>query len=410
MMLGRLEEAGHEIVQDIENSDLVILNTCAVKRPTLNRNLHRMRELKEMDKKVIIAGCLPLIDPEKIEELGGFEGVISCLTTDRIEEVVKKISKGKSGIETVEGESKKTGIPRYRSSDISAPVPIAEGCVSNCSYCSVKFARRELRSFPSEDIIRDIKGELKHGRREIYVTAQDTGAYGLDIDTNLPELLKKISSIPEKFRVRVGMMNPKQTKGMTEDLIDSYRSEKIYKFIHLPIQSGNDRILDKMRREYTVEDFWETVSAFKDSFSELYLATDIIVGFPGETREEFEDSCDLVRKIMPDKINLTRFTPMPNTDAKEMDQIDSEEKKRRSRKLTKIHHEVSYEKNLEYVGERAEGLVIKRGEKGGYVARIHNYKPVIVEKGRPGDFVEIEINEAKPTYLMGEVKEVKNEA
>ncbi len=167
MMLGRLKESGHKIVQDIEYSDLIILNTCAVKRPTLNRVLHRMRELKKMNKKVVIAGCLPLIDPEKNRRCRSFEGVISCLMTDRIEEVVKRISEDESGIEIVEGESKKTGIPRYRSSKISAPVPIAEGCASNCSYCSVKFARRKLRSFPPENIIEEIKRELKtEGRRD----------------------------------------------------------------------------------------------------------------------------------------------------------------------------------------------------------------------------------------------------
>lgn len=407
IMLGKLEESGHEVVDKIKEADLVVLNTCAVKRPTLNRVLHRIKELKNSDKKLVIGGCLPLIDHEKIEEAEEVEGIISCLTTDQISEVINRISKGESGIEIIEGKSKKIGMPKHRQSQISAPVPIAEGCLSNCSYCSVKFARRKLRSFPPQDIVREVENELENGRKEIYITAQDTGVYGMDIGTDLSQLLEKISSIQKKFRVRVGMMNPARTRELTDRLIESYNDNKIYKFLHLPIQSGNDEILKKMRREYTVEDFLKIVKKFRANYPDMYLATDIIVGFPGETKKKFLDTCDLMKKVKPDKINLTRFTPMPGTDAERMNQVESEIKKDRSRKMTKIHHEISYEKNRGYIGRRVEGLIVKKGKKGGYEARIHNYKPVIVEDGVPGRFASIKIKDAEPTYLIGEIEEIK---
>lgn len=407
LMLGMLEDSGHKVVEDIENSDIIIVNTCAVKRTTLNRVIYRLKELHEKpDKKVIVAGCLPLIDMEKIEKIGEFAGIISCRTTDSIEKVVERVSQGETGIKEIKGKSKKLTGRRFRKTEVSAPVPIAEGCLSNCSYCCVKFARGKLRSFKPENILREVKSELRAGRNEIYITTQDTAAYGIDIETDLPNLLEKITSIPQKFRIRVGMMNPAQAKRTMPGLLEAFNHDKIYKFLHLPVQSGNDDILREMRREYKIKDFEKIVNSFRKKFPNLYLATDIIVGFPGESEEAFRDSCNLMEKVKPDKINLTRFTPMPGTDAKEMKQIDSEEKKRRSKIMTDIHRQISYEKNREYVGEESEGLVTKKGKKGGYVARLPNYKPIIVEEVEPGEFAGIKITDAKPTYLKGRVIEV----
>ncbi len=406
MMLGRLEKAGNEIVENIEESDIIIVNTCAVKRTTLNRVIYRLKELnEEKDKSVIVAGCLPLIEIEKIEEIGEFAGIVSCLTVDKIINVVNRISNGETNIKEIEGKSEKPLGSRYRKSDISAPIPIAEGCTSNCSYCCVKFARGKLRSFEQKKIISQVKEELKEGRKEIYITTQDTAAYGLDLrnNKNLSKLLDKITNIPGDFRVRVGMMNPKNAKNILPELLKSYENEKIYTFLHAPIQSGNDRILEEMGRGYTVEDFKGIVNSFEDKFTNLHLVTDIIVGFPGETKEEFQDSCKLLKQTKPDKVNLTRFTPMPGTKAREMKQIESEEKKRRSKKMTSLLKDISLEKNQKYVGKVDKGLVIKEGKKGGYEARLNNYKPVIIEDVKPGEFAKIKITKAEPTYLEGEV-------
>lgn len=402
LMLGRLKEAGHKIVKDKENSDIVIVNTCAVKRTTLNRVFYRLKELyEENNQKIIVAGCLPLIDMEKLDRIGEFSGIISCLTTDSILNIINRIKNGEKGIKEIKGESEKTTGPRCRKSEISAPISIAEGCVCDCSFCCVKFARGNIRSSEPEKIIKSVKKELKTGRKEIYITTQDTAAYGLDIDHNLPELLDEITRISERFRVRVGMMNPGQAERVMPEILDAYVSEKIYKFLHLPVQSGNNQVLQTMNRNYSVEDFKNIVDSFRERFQDLYLATDIIVGFPGETEEYFEDSCKLVEEVRPDKINLTRFTPMPGTEAKKLEQIESEEKKRRSKKMTELHKKISLEKNQDYVGREMTGLVIKKGKKGGYETRLNNYKPAIIEDGKPGEFVKIKITKAKPTYLIG---------
>lgn len=409
LMLGRLERTGHEIVEDFEIADMVIVNTCAVKGPTMNRVLYRLKELKRNDKSILVAGCLPLIKPEAIERIGPFEGIISCQSTDSVDEVVEKIARNDSNIRVLRGGSKKIGAPRFKSSEISVPVAIAEGCMSNCSFCCVKFARGRLRSFDPKEIVEDVKNLVRSGRREILLTAQDTATYGIGSgDVRLPQLLERIALIDEKFKVRVGMMNPAPAKKLLPELVEAFDDQKIYKFLHLPVQSGNDEVLNRMRRGYTVNDFLDIVKAFESRFHELYLSTDIIVGFPGESEEAFEDSCELIERVRPDKVNLTRFTPMPRTDAKKMKQIPDKEKKRRSKKMSQIHRKIGYEKNTSYVGRTMDGLVTTKGKKGGYVVRLSNYKPAIVKEAVPGNFVKVKITEARPTYLMGEVRRMSS--
>lgn len=404
LILGRLIEAGHRVVDDIEDADLILVNTCAVKGPTQRRVLRRLEELRQLDgKKVVVAGCLPLIDQRSIDRVGTFEGMVSCHTIDSIVRVVDKIAEGKSNVRALRGTSKKLCAPRLRGSEVSAIVAISEGCTSNCSYCSVKFARGRLRSFSPGDILVEIGDALKSRQREILLTSQDTAAYGIGSNTRLPELLKEIAQLKGRFRVRVGMMNPALAKQLMPDLVDAFDSEKIYKFLHLPVQSGDDEVLGEMRRGYTAEEFLGIVSAFRERFEDLYLATDVIVGFPGEGEEAFENTCELIERVKPDKVNLTRFSPMPGTDAARMPQIEGREKKRRSRLLSAKCRAIGHERNKRYVDRTMEGLVVDHGKKGGWVVRLPNYKPAIVGRAKPGEFVEVKITEARPTYLMCEV-------
>jgi len=403
-MLGILKEAGHTIVEDIDESELIIVNTCSVTRTTLNKVIYRLKTLhEEKDQKVIVAGCLPLIDIEKVKSIGQFSGIISCLAIEKISEVAERVSKGETGIKELEGETDKGSSPRFRKNEISAPISIAEGCTSNCSYCCVKNARGALRSFDPNEIYNQVKEEVENGRKQIYITTQDTGAYGLDLkkEIRLPNLLNRLVGIPKEFRIRVGMMNPENGQTMSSFLLNSYESEKIYNFLHIPVQSGCDRILREMNRKYNAEDFLQLVDKFREKFPDIQIATDIIIGYPSETREEFQESMDILRESRPDKVNITRFTPMPNTKAAEMDQIDSEEKKRRSKRMSTLVQKISKENNQGYLGDKKKALVIEKGEKGGYKARLNNYKLAIIDDAAPGEFVNIEITDGQTTYLEG---------
>jgi len=405
LMLGCLKEAGHEPTKNLSDADVIVVNTCAVKGPTQRRVLRRLRELRELDgKPIVVAGCLPLIDLKSIERIGTFAGLVSCHSLGSISAVVETIAKGETNVRELDHLMlEKPSMPKLRSNNTSAIVAIAEGCISDCSYCSVRLARGKLRSFDEKAILLEIEKALDDGGREILLTAQDTAAYGIDSSKNLPELLNKIVDIDGKFMVRVGMMNPKTTKHILPRLLDAYESEKIYKFVHLPVQSGDDDVLQAMRRGYTVDDFLKIVEGFRERFDDLYLATDIIVGFPTEGEKEFMNSCELIEKVRPDKVNLTRFSPMPGTDATKMKRVDEREVKRRSRLLNEICHSIGHEINRNYIGRTAECLVVEEGKRGNYTARLKNYKPAIVENATIGEFAKIDITDARPTYLIGKI-------
>jgi tRNA A37 methylthiotransferase MiaB len=197
------------------------------------------------------------------------------------------------------------------------------------------------------------------------------------------------------------MMNPLNVTPILPELIDAYASEKIYKFLHLPVQSGDDDVLEAMRRGYTVDDFMVIVDAFRERFEDLYLATDVIVGFPGESNREFVHTCELIEKAKPDKVNLTRFSPMPGTDVARMPQVNGRDVARRSRLLSARCRAIGHEQNKRYIGRIFDGLVTEPGGKGGYVVRLQNFKPAIVSNAELGEFVDVKIIEARPTYLLG---------
>ncbi len=403
LMLGQLAAAGHEVVTDPTKADAIILNTCAVKGTTYRRMLRRLRELRNSDgKRVIVAGCLPLIDLASIEQIGDFAGIVSCRSVGEIAEVFERMARDEQNIRILERPPcEKPTMRKLRSSKVGAIVAICEGCTSNCSYCSVKFARGKLRSFDAQSILSEVGAAINAGYREILLTAQDTAAYGLDVGTSLPDLLNSITSLEGKFRTRIGMMNPRNVGPILPELLDAYASEKIYKFLHLPVQSGDDGVLEAMLRGYTADDFMKIVDAFRERFEDLYLATDVIVGFPGEGEREFVHTCELIERVKPDKVNLTRFSPMPGTDAARMPQLNGREVARRSRLLSALCRAIGHERNKRYVGRVVEGLVIEPGKKGGYVARLSNYKPAILSNAGLGEFVDVKIIEARPTYLLG---------
>jgi tRNA A37 methylthiotransferase MiaB len=173
----------------------------------------------------------------------------------------------------------------------------------------VVFARGHLRSYSIPEIVERIKRDLAMGVREFWLTSQDTACYGRDIGTNLAELLRALCTIEGDFKIRVGMMTPNMALNVLENLIQAFKSDKIFKFVHLPLQSGDDRILKNMLRFYSVADFKKIVGAFRESFPEITLATDVICGFPGESEEAFQKTMDLIEKVKPTLLMFQNFLP-----------------------------------------------------------------------------------------------------
>jgi len=383
------------LVSSIDDADIVIFNTCGVKGQTEHKIVKEIAAVVDT-KKVIVAGCLPLINEGVLPE--GVRAVIGPDQVSRIGEIVDAVEAG-TFVRDVKLDTSTPHIRPQLRHGISAIIPISLGCMGTCSYCATRFARGTLRSFEKEDIVSTIASLLGDGHKEFLLTSQDTGCYGLDLNTTLPELLSSITELDGDFRVRVGMMNPNHAHGMLDQLVEAFDDERIYSFLHLPVQSGSDRVLEAMNRQYTAEVFHNVVDAFRQRFPDLYLATDIIVGFPGETEEEFTRSLDLVYRSSPDKVNITRYSSRPGTAAAGMTQYPDRIKKDRSRILSREVHKRSHAINRRYVGTNVRALVVEEGKKGRTVGRLDNYKPVICD-GQVGAFVNLTIKDATPTYLI----------
>jgi len=435
----RLLSSGGENQQtDPGNADVNVIFTCVVIQETEKRMLKKIRELKKIGTPIIISGCLVTSLPDKAKEIASDALLIpprelGSLTLEKIVEWIASHSGGEevegdgnnvgrdstdTCDETVEGETKKKRErARFRNSEIfRSPsleredratfiVPISQGCLGNCAYCLTKQARGVLQSYPPDHIVEMVTGAVKAGMKEIQLTSQDTGIYGRDIGSSLPELLELISGISGEFRVRVGMMNPTGMKPILKELIEAYRSEKVFKFLHMPIQSGDNEVLKRMRRGYAIEEAKEIIEDFRRAMPELTLSTDIITGFPGEDEDAFQRSLNAVRDIQPDLVNITRYSERPGTEAVDLgNKVHGRVSKDRSRMTTELRFRISAEKNSRFVGRELNVLVTEQGKGESVICRDDNYRTVVVKHYLPvGDRYDVRIVDSTDVYLLGEL-------
>ena len=397
LLLGLVQQKGHHIVQSLNDADVLVLLTCTVIGTTEQRMLSRLKEFHKTKKKIIVTGCMPAVQADLIYSVVPQASLLPSQYIQYINDIIQ-------GNNPPLVETKKTALPKYYDTTI-APILIAEGCRLSCSYCITHFARGTLRSFPAEEIITDVCSALKQGCTEIQLTAQDTASYGLDTGTDLGALLNRISTLDGTFRIRVGMMNPTTAQKNRTSIISGYQHPNIYNFLHLPVQSGDDTILQKMNRGYTVKQFTDLVHHFRTAIPTLTLSTDVIIGFPSETDEQFNHTMRLLQKIRPDVINITRFSARPLTTAKKMNgRVPTDVVKVRSRQATEICSRLSLEKNKEHLGKTSAVLVTEQGKKKTVMARTDSYKQVVLIEPVPlGSFVHVKIIDATATYLVGKL-------
>jgi len=403
IMLGHILDAGYSVSSNLEEADIILINTCGVKKPTEDRILNRLRFFDRLNKPVVVAGCLPKINLRAIMEAAPkVSAVLDPYSIDRVVSALKAAENGeRNRIFFSEKPVIKTGQPKIRLNRIIEIISLSEGCLGACAYCCVRFARGTLFSYPKELIVDRIRRAVSEGVKEIWLTAQDSGAYGLDIGTNLVDLLRDCCSIEGKFFVRVGMMNPNYAIKMLPGLIEVYRSACIFKFLHLPVQSGDNEVLKMMNRKYTVEEFKSIVEYFRREIPGITIATDIICGFPGESREAFERTLKLIEDAKPDIVNISKFFPRPNTPAAKMKQIDSGEIAARSRLATEIANRISLERNMRWIGWEGEILIDEKGSGDSWIGRNYAYKPIVVRSQRElfGEFINVKIIGAHVNYL-----------
>ncbi len=383
-----------------EDAEVVVINSCGVIEFTERKIIKRIKELKSKGKKVVLAGCLTRISEEAVEISD------SAIAPDCLDSTLDAVLSAISGVKFVRKERRKVDkaelceVKKRLEENAIAIVSISEGCLGTCSFCATRLARGKLRSFSLDSVVREVELAVKSGFKEIQLTSQDTGAYGLDKGkAMLPDLLKKISEIEGDFRVRVGMMNPHHAIDILDDLIEAFESEKIYKFIHVPVQSGDDKVLEDMRRKHTVADFVEVVREFRKNFDDVVVSTDIIVGFPTESEEAFWKSYELIKEVRPDIVNITRYSPRKGTPAAKMKDIPGWIKKDRSRKLTELCRKIGFENNLKFVGKTLRVLVTRRGKDSTMLARTDSYRPVIT-RGKIGEFKNVKVLSCKHNCLL----------
>lgn len=395
LLVGLLEQQHHKIISNIDEADVLILLTCTVIGTTEQRMLSRLKVFKKTHKQIIVTGCMPSVQPDLIKSVVPDAALLPAQYIHYINDII-------AGITPTFITKNKTSIPKNFNT-IIAPIAIAEGCLLSCSYCITRVARGKLRSFPMEEIAADLCFALKQGCREIQLTAQDTASYGLDIGKNLGMLLQRVSLLEGEFRVRVGMMNPAIVRKNMDSILAGFQYSKIYKFLHLPIQSGDDEILRKMNRNYTVKEFLEIVEKFRNVFPNLTLSTDVIIGFPTETDLQFRHTIELLQKVKPDIINITRFSARPFTSAKSMEgRIPTHIVKERSIRITEVCKKMILEKNREHLGKKYSVLVTEQGKHQTFSGRAENYKQIILKEPiRIGDIVSIEVVETSLTHLVG---------
>ena len=380
---------GYTEAADADEADIVILNTCTVVETTEKKMLSRISELKRMRKEVIVTGCMAKAQPKRIE-IRLPESIV--LPPSDYHEFAREVA-ARYGV---------AGPPVPIVQGTDAILPVAQGCLGNCTYCITKMARGRLRSYPADGLEEEFDSFVDGGAKEILITAQDTACYGFDIGTDLPTLLGSMLRKEGEYRVRIGMMNPNHLKRIVDGLIGLMDDDRMYRFLHIPVQSGSDDVLRRMHRGYKASDFMELVDTLRSNVPDISIATDIITGFPGETDEDHELTKRLIRDLHADTLNITRFSSRPGTEAAGMEQLHGRILKERSTELTDLKNEVEYEVNSRLVGKRFRALATEVGKEG-TIVRTDNYRPVVIRDEVPlGTFVEVEVTDCRPTYLFGQ--------
>ena len=390
-----LRDGGHRPADGPADADVAILNTCTVVEKTERNMLRRAEELEAETADLIVTGCMALAQGETFREAGIDAEVLHW------DEVPTHVLNGECPTHTPDTEPVLDGVVGI--------LPIARGCMSNCSYCITKFATGRVDSPSVAENVEKARALIHAGAKEIRVTGQDTGVYGWDNgDRKLPELLDRICDIDGDFRVRLGMANPGGIHGIHEELADVFaENEELYDFIHAPVQSGSDDVLEDMRRQHRVEKFREVVDTFDERLDHWTLSTDFIVGFPTEDEADHERSMDLLAEVQPEKINVTRFSKRPGTDAADMKGLGGTIKKERSKAMSELKMEVVAEAYESMVGETFEVLVVEEGTGDSVKCRDGAYRQIIVQGASDrgvevGDFLTVEVTGHNTVYAFGD--------
>ncbi len=412
---GYLTQSGYGIVQNAEGADVVIMNTCAIREHAEQRvfgNLGALTHTKRRhpQQKIFLCGCMAgetKVSDRIKKSYPHLDGVFSTHHLWQFPEILWNVLNRKKRQFFIEDEpgSIAEGIPQVRDSRLKAWVSIMYGCNNFCTYCIVPYVRGRERSRQSEDILRECREVIEAGAREITLLGQNVNSYGKDLDCGMDfaDLLEAIAQIPGDFLIRFMTSHPRDASTKLFDTMAKY--DKIAKQLHLPFQSGSTRVLKAMNRHYDRETYLQKVLYAKSVMPELVLTSDVIVGFPGETEEEFEETISLIQQVHYDSLFTFIFSPRPGTPAAKMeDPTPRDEKNRRFDRLCAVQNAISEEIHNNYVGKRLRCLVDGKDKdlltartEGGRLVRFAGCDSLI------GSYQNITITGATTWSLTGEM-------
>lgn len=394
-----LEEAGYKATSNINEADLIAVTMCSVRQSAVDRIyglVRRFAELRDKNQKLktILSGCI--LNKDKKVFIEGFDHVIDIRELSKLPQIL--------GLKKTKEKNYLDIAPKY-SSKFSANVPIMTGCNNFCAYCVVPYAREREISRPAKNIISEIKNLVKNNYKEIWLLGQNVNSYK-DGSTNFPKLLKMIDAVPGQFWIRFTSSHPKD---FGEELIDALAESflstgKITPYLNLPVQAGDDKVLKSMNRHYTVKDYKNKISKLRKKLPDICLSTDIIVGFPGETKKQFENTLKLFKDIKYDMAYINKYSTRSGTAAAKLkDNVSIVEKKRREKVLTSALKITALEKNKRFIGKKCLVLV-DSNKRNDWFGRNNYYKNVKIKtdkKNLLGKIVSVQITSATPWRLEG---------
>ncbi|MBN2052048.1 tRNA (N(6)-L-threonylcarbamoyladenosine(37)-C(2))-methylthiotransferase [Candidatus Woesearchaeota archaeon] len=402
VMAGLLVKAGHKLANNIEDAELVLFNTCTVKDKPEKRFFSELQKVVNQKKKVVVAGCIAQSDA--YNALLKKVSLVGVRNIHKIADVVDNVKKGKVVKFLDFSPNPRLNLPKTRKNSVVEIIPIANGCLGECSYCKTRFARGRLFSYDACAIKKQFENAIHDGVKEVWLTSQDCGAYGKDVGSSIIKLLDDLLSVKmnSNVRIRLGMLNPNHALEFLDDYVKALKHPNMFRFAHLPVQSGSNDVLKAMNRKYSIEDFVMIVERLRKEIPNITIATDIIVGFPGEAEEDFEKTFELLANLRIPVVNLTKFCPRPGTPAMRMKKISTKIVKARSKKIVELRKETIT--NSEWLGWAGNIIIDEVGKNNSVVGRNDYYRPVVVKNNtniKLGDVVNVRIIRGLQDYLEG---------
>jgi threonylcarbamoyladenosine tRNA methylthiotransferase CDKAL1 len=418
ILAGILASHGFIVTTNPEIAEIIIINTCVVKEKTEGKIKRRLQDLQKefgKEKLVIIAGCMPEVDSKKLKKINKDAILLGTRCIKEVINLIKDYSGGQLDDKKQAGYLSKNpevklNLPKKPQNSLISIQQISEGCLGNCSYCKTRLAKGKLFSYPQSEILKSIESDLQQGAKEVWLTSQDNAAYGMDRGKReIIELLEKILALKHKFKLRLGMMDLNNVLPISEKLIQLYKDKKMFKFLHIPIQSASDSVLKHMNRLYALEHTGKIISSFRKEIPDLTLATDIIVAYPTETEEDHKMNVEFIKKYKPDVLNISKFSSHKNTPAGKLKTLPGGVISKRASELMEAHRETAKDNKKKFMGKILKVLVEKRLPNSESLHQGHDesYNIVILKcsKELVGKEVQAKITDIGVHNLIGEIVE-----